>query len=53
LLADPMLDGLREDPQFEQILNEKFQQQEEIKQIFHHKLSEYHANNELKWLNAN
>jgi hypothetical protein len=50
LVSDSMLDNLRDDPEFQDILYQKLQSQEEIKRIFYRKLSEYHDNNELKWL---
>ena len=52
LLTDPMLDNLRGDSRFKSILEEKFQEQEKIKSIYYQKLSEYHSNNELNWLNS-
>jgi hypothetical protein len=50
LVSDPMLDNLREEPEFKKILNDKFREREKIKQLFYEKLALYHANNELKWL---
>jgi TolB-like protein/class 3 adenylate cyclase/Tfp pilus assembly protein PilF len=50
LTSDPMLDNLREEPEFKKLLDEKYQEMEEIKQLFYEKVALYHANNELKWL---
>ena len=50
LLADPMLDNLREEPEFQKMLEASKTEQEEITRIFHDKLREYHARKELKWL---
>ena len=50
LISDPMLDNLRKEPEFKEMLNGKFQEKEEIRQLFYEKLALYHANNELKWL---
>lgn len=50
LLTDPMLDNLREEPEFKEMLEAKKKEQEEITRIFHEKLKEYHARKELKWL---
>lgn len=50
LLSDPMLDNLRNEPEFQEMLEEKIYEQEKITRIFHEKLKEYHARKELKWL---
>jgi len=50
LQSDPMLDNLREEPEFREMLEAKVKEQEEITRIFHEKLQEYHARKELKWL---
>ena len=50
LQSDPMLDNLREEPEFREMLEAKKKEQEEITRIFHEKLQEYHARKELKWL---
>jgi TolB-like protein/Tfp pilus assembly protein PilF len=50
LLTDPMLNNLREEPEFQEMLEASKTEQEEITRIFHDKLKEYHARKELKWL---
>jgi len=50
LQSDPMLDNLREEPEFREMLEAKVKEQEEITRIFHEKLKEYHARKELKWM---
>ena len=50
LLSDPMLNNLREEPEFREMLEVKKKEQEEITRIFHEKLKEYHARKELMWL---
>lgn len=50
LVSDPMLDNLREEPEFQQLMDEKKAELEQIKSIFYEKLDEYHDRDELKWL---
>ena len=50
LLTDPMLDNLRDEPEFQEMLEAKKKEQEEMTRIFHEKLKEYHSRKELKWL---
>lgn len=50
LISDPMLDNLREDPEFKEILQAKYNERNEVNRIFNEKLEQYHVNNELKWL---
>lgn len=52
LISDPMLDNLRGDPEFQEMLQEKLDEREKVKNIFYNKLAIYHANNELKWLSS-
>jgi len=50
LITDPMLDNLRDEPEFQEMLEASKKEQEDITKIFHQKLKEYHARKELKWL---
>lgn len=50
LNSDPMLENLRDEPEFQQMMTEKIEEDEHIRQTFYDKLAMYHTNNELKWL---
>ncbi len=50
LVADPMLDNLREEPDFIHLMEEKTGELEQIRSIFYQKLEEYHQRNELMWI---
>lgn len=52
LVSDPMLDNLRDDPEFQAMLEEKREEEELIRKLFYTKLREYHDRDELKWLKA-
>ena len=51
LVSDPMLDNLRDQPEFQRMLDEKQEEQDMIRSLFHTKLKEYHDREELKWIN--
>jgi TolB-like protein/Tfp pilus assembly protein PilF len=50
LVSDPMLNNLRDDPEFQRMLDEKREQEKMIHQLFYTKIREYHDRDELKWL---
>lgn len=52
ILSDPMLDDLRDNPEFQGMVEGLISEQELITSLFHQKLKEYHARKELKWLKA-